>query len=633
MIFTVVLGATANAQQLALPKSTNAPGTTGITTPELTPSEKFAALEACGYDTYSWDLKVHSTGGYEIVPSPLSLSGLPEIRAKAAKGDIPAECVLGRKYGVGDGVPQDYVESVKWYRQAADQGDAQAQDALGALYDSGNGVAQDYVEAVKWYRKAANKGDPIAQYNLGACYYSGQGAPQDYAEGVDWFRKSAEQGFPRAQTSLGEAYGKGVGLATNFGEAVQWFRKAALQGNVEAQFNLGSSYFYGQGVPKDYAEAVEWFRKSAERGFGAAQYNLALCYDKGNGVSQNCAEAAIWYRKAAEQGMAIAQDSLGFDFESGNGVPQDYKEAAKWYRQAAQQGDAAGQAILGGFYALGHGVAEDYIEAYKWLNLAAAQDTNYVSMRDLIRVTMTIEQIAEGQRLAREFKPMKSAELDPFQPRPWTPDARSTATGTGFFITQDGFLVTAAHVVNGATEIRLLTQTGLLSARVVKLDVANDLALLKAEGHFSPLPIASSRAVKLGSIAATVGFPNTGMQGFAPKLAKGEIASLTGAQDDARYFQVSVPLQPGNSGGALVDERGNVVGVVSAKLDAATALATTGALPENVNYAVKSSFLLSFLESSLEVSAKLKEVNIKDRKFEDVVKSTEQAAVLVLVYR
>jgi S1-C subfamily serine protease len=78
------------------------------------------------------------------------------------------------------------------------------------------------------------------------------------------------------------------------------------------------------------------------------------------------------------------------------------------------------------------------------------------------------------------------------------------------------------------------------------------------------------------------------LQGFAPKFARGEIASLSGAVDDARYFQISVPVQPGNSGGALVDEHGNVVGIVSAKLDASAVLAASGALPENVNYAVKS---------------------------------------------
>ena len=87
-----------------------------------------------------------------------------------------------------------------------------------------------------------------------------------------------------------------------------------------------------------------------------------------------------------------------------------------------------------------------------------------------------------------------------------------------------------------------------------------------------------------------------------------------------------------NSGGALVDAAGNVVGIVSAKLDAATALAASGALPENVNYAIKSSFLLSFLESVPGVEGKLKPANTKEEKFEDVVKSAQDAAVLVLVY-
>jgi S1-C subfamily serine protease len=136
----------------------------------------------------------------------------------------------------------------------------------------------------------------------------------------------------------------------------------------------------------------------------------------------------------------------------------------------------------------------------------------------------------------------------------------------------------------------------------------------------------------LGNTVATVGFPNIGLQGFAPKLAKGEVAALSGPMDDPRYFQISVPLQPGNSGGALVDERGNVIGVVTAKLNARMALFASGMLPENVNYAVKSSFLLSFLESVPEVAAKLKEPGAKDRKFEDVVKDVQAATVLVLVY-
>jgi S1-C subfamily serine protease len=205
-------------------------------------------------------------------------------------------------------------------------------------------------------------------------------------------------------------------------------------------------------------------------------------------------------------------------------------------------------------------------------------------------------------------------------------------TGSGFLITDDGYLVTNNHVVKNAKKVRVVTNAGTFDAKVVTVDAANDLALLKTEGKFSSLPIAAGRTAHLGGTVATVGFPDPSLQGFSPKLAKGEIASLSGIKDDPRYFQMSVPVQPGNSGGALVDEHGNVVGAVSAKLDASAALAASGSLPENVNYAVKSSFLLSFLESVPAVSAKLKEPVTADRKFEDVVKSAQDAAVLVLVY-
>jgi hypothetical protein len=75
---------------------------------------------------------------------------------------------------------------------------------------------------------------------------------------------------------------------------------------------------------------------------------------------------------------------------------------------------------------------------------------------------------------------------------------------------------------------------------------------------------------------------------------------------DPRCFQISVPVQPGNSGGALVDEQGNATVTVSARLDASVVLAASGALPENVNYAANGRFLLAFLERLADVSAKLK---------------------------
>jgi S1-C subfamily serine protease len=245
------------------------------------------------------------------------------------------------------------------------------------------------------------------------------------------------------------------------------------------------------------------------------------------------------------------------------------------------------------------------------------------------------DEVAEGQHRAATFveKQESSDAQASFNSTPKLPSIdNAKASGTGFYITEDGYLITNNHVVKDATQFRLITSAGLITAKVVKVDEANDLALLKAGGKFSPLPIAASRSAHLGGTVATIGFPDPSLQGFSPKLAKGEIASLSGAGDDPRYFQISVPVQPGNSGGALVDERGNVIGIVSAKLDASTALAMSGALPENVNYAVKSSLLLSFLESVPDVANKLKAPNTADEKFEDVVKSAQDAAVLVLVY-
>src|SRR5439155_24401848 len=211
-------------------------------------------------------------------------------------------------------------------------------------------------------------------------------------------------------------------------------------------------------------------------------------------------------------------------------------------------------------------------------------------------------------------------------------ESHPEAAGSGFFITEAGYCITSEHVVGHGAQVRLLTPNGIIQAKVVKVDRDNDLALLKADGKFAALPVATSRPVKLGSTVTTVGFPNIDLQGFAPKFARGEIASLSGIQDDARYFQISVPVQPGNSGGALVDGHGNVVGVVSAKLSAEVALFRSGALPENVNYAVKSSYLLGFLESVPDVAAKLKEPNAKDATFEKVVEQVKEATALVLVY-
>jgi hypothetical protein len=207
------------------------------------------------------------------------------------------------------------------------------------------------------------------------------------------------------------------------------------------------------------------------------------------------------------------------------------------------------------------------------------------------------------------------------------------ATGTGFFVTADGYLLTNYHVVDGASRITIKINGKELPAKVIKSDKLIDLAVLKVAGKFSALPIVSSRKVGLGDEVFTIGFPQIAIQGVRHKLTKGSINGLAGIKDDPSWFQISVPIQPGNSGGPLVDEYGNVVGVVVARLNALKVLKETGRIPQNVNYAVKGTWAMAFLKALPAVASKIKDpiLRTKTRKFSDVVKEVQAATVLILV--
>ena len=157
-----------------------------------------------------------------------------------------------------------------------------------------------------------------------------------------------------------------------------------------------------------YATAMRRLRPFADQGYAIAQTDVGYMYESGNGVPQDYNEAAKWYRKAAEQGDGDGQWMLGYFYEFGNGVPQDYNEAVKWYRKAAEQGNAGGQLDLGLMYQYGNGVPQDFVQAYMWINLAASHYSAFTERRDALAKSMTTEQIAEGQRLSRNWKPEQS---------------------------------------------------------------------------------------------------------------------------------------------------------------------------------------------------------------------------------
>jgi S1-C subfamily serine protease len=212
-------------------------------------------------------------------------------------------------------------------------------------------------------------------------------------------------------------------------------------------------------------------------------------------------------------------------------------------------------------------------------------------------------------------------------------DAETIAqrTGTGFFVSNNGYLVTNYHVVESTKEVLVILQDGgRLPARVLRSDPANDLALLKIDVATTGLSIRSTETLAVGEDVFTVGYPLPNLQGQDQKATFGRVNSLTGLLGDVRFIQIDVPIQPGNSGGPLIDSSGRVVGIVTARLDELATLQASGALPQNVNYATKSDYLIPFLRSSIASEWKPADPAGQNRNIPDLVKTVQTSVALVV---
>ncbi|MDD4393309.1 MAG: trypsin-like peptidase domain-containing protein [Desulfobacterales bacterium] len=569
--------------------------------------------------------------GYGGVPKD-SEKGLYWYLKAASFGDNLAQNKLIEIYG--DEIDTSQVKNTKyWLTKGAELGYTDFQSDLGWK----NYISEDYKNAFHWYSKVAELGEARAQYMIGELYDTGKGVPQDYKKAVHWYTKAAKQGYASAQHNLGYMYRNGEGVPQDYKKAVHWYTKAAEQGYVLAQVLLGIMYDTGKGVPQDYKKAVYWYTKAAEQGDADAQYYLGIMYDTGKGVPQDYKKAVYWYTKAAEQGDADAQYYLGNMYRNGEGVPQDYKKAVHWYTKAAEQGYASAQHNLGFVYGNGIGVPQNYIRAYAWFNLAAAQgEKNAINNREIVSSKMTPQQIAQAQEFSVQLQYRIEQPDESSVKEETLPDASDSqnpnaySSGTGFLISKDGYLLTCHHVVDNARSIKVIVGDNSYPAKLVRDDKYNDLALLKISGRFSALSFSPNRSAAMGQDIFTIGYPNPLLQGTSAKLTKGTINSLTGFMDDLRLYQVSVPVQPGNSGGPLLDMNGNVAGVIVAVLDAKIAFNVTGSLPQNVNYAVKKTYAQALLDTLPEVSAKLLPPSTKKRGFETVAAQVKKSIVMVV---
>jgi S1-C subfamily serine protease len=170
-------------------------------------------------------------------------------------------------------------------------------------------------------------------------------------------------------------------------------------------------------------------------------------------------------------------------------------------------------------------------------------------------------------------------------------------TGSGFAVSAGGYVLTNAHVVDACVSVRVRAEgREAVPAAVVRSDDANDLALLRAPRlTVAPLGLRAAPA-RPGESVVVTGYPLSSVMGTRTVTTTGSVSALVGLGNDARYMQISAPVQAGNSGGPVLDQTGAVVGIVASKLDAGRVYRATGDLPQNVNFAIKASVARLFLE-------------------------------------
>mgnify|MGYP002778122785 CR=1 FL=1 len=175
--------------------------------------------------------------------------------------------------------------------------------------------------------------------------------------------------------------------------------------------------------------------------------------------------------------------------------------------------------------------------------------------------------------------------------------------GTGFVISSEGHVLTCAHVIGDETTATLWINGVRYEADVLNSDAEKDLAVLKTRAPLSadvrPLSFRNSSVYRIGADVSTVGYPLGSVLGKSIRYTKGSISAVSGIKDNPSQLQVSAQTQPGNSGGPLFDQQGVVIGVIQQTLNSARIMEETGgALPQNVNFAIKGHVVLDYLKAS-----------------------------------
>lgn len=278
------------------------------------------------------------------------------LKKAAENGDTRAYVGLGASYMQ----LKQYSEALPWLKKAIDNNESLAFFWLGIYYSF---VQQNYQESYKWMKKAAESDIHDAYGHLARMYLTGMGTSQNPTAAFKWANKAVENGEIASNTDLGLMYLKGLGTERNEKEALDCFKKAASIGDSVAYSWLGEMYFKGKGTSINEAEGFKWTKKAAETGITGSYIALGDCYEEGKGTEKDFSEAITWYKRAYDKGESNAPMFLCTAYYT----QKDYVEAKKWADKTINQKEFAfvGYRILALLNIYGLGVPQNKDKAFE----------------------------------------------------------------------------------------------------------------------------------------------------------------------------------------------------------------------------------------------------------------------------
>lgn len=329
-----------------------------------------------------------------------------EYMNRAAMGGEPrAQYLVSQMYSKGEGVRQDFAQSILWCEKAANGGDLNAQLYMAELYDKGDVLDVNLQKSVEWYRMVADKGNAKASFKLGRMYFDGRGVPQDYAKAFSLYVKAAESGYVPAMESLAVCYINGRGCETDecmaekylsqaveLGsddsvdlladlymnpksrvyspeKAIRLLEKEVALGHTQSMLILSRLYLSGDEVPKNIEKGLKLLERVVAEGNREALYELGMIYYEGKIVDRNYRRAVSLINDSAEQNYVKALYMMGIFCYRGIGMISKTGDAFDFFRRAGELGYLKAYLALGQMYEKGIGGVCDYHEAANYYRI------------------------------------------------------------------------------------------------------------------------------------------------------------------------------------------------------------------------------------------------------------------------